>query len=492
MATLLTAFSTQAIAPTPLFGITRSLTPPPGNPSNIADLARRLASETQPRQGPRLPTQARFETILALGTSPTTSGQLSWKTVLTGGRWAWESRSARPELGNPGNPAGPDVHVAGIRAEGQLAYDLALHTIKRAQAIIPTGGSAPGWIVTTGGDNWDEPAPDVTGTVSAVMLETVAAFCDTPELGLAAIPIPQPTDSVQNSVNQIASTLGLPAPTINVANEDQIRPRVQREIVTAKFGQRDALWALRRAIGQAREFIYIESPMFARTARPSGTPKAHEIDLVEVIRQRLADNPRLKVMVCVPRLPDFTPEKANWVRAALKHRKEAIETLTTQDRNRVAAFHPIGFPGRSAVMRSTVAIVDDIWCLVGTSHFRRRGMTFDGAVDVVSVDRSISDSYSSGISRFRQELMAAKLGVEIPASPETASALWIRLNQPEAAFDAIADLLQQGGLGRCTPVWAGPTDTSVIEQTANIADPDGVDETGSNLLSLLGALLLDE
>jgi hypothetical protein len=75
MATLLTAFSTQAIAPTPLFGIPRSLTPPPGNPSNIADLARRLASETQPRQGPRLPTQARFETILALGTSPTTSGQ---------------------------------------------------------------------------------------------------------------------------------------------------------------------------------------------------------------------------------------------------------------------------------------------------------------------------------------------------------------------------------------------------------------------------------
>jgi NAD(P)-dependent dehydrogenase (short-subunit alcohol dehydrogenase family) len=32
-----------------------------------------------------------------------------------------------------------------------------------------------------------------------------------------------------------------------------------------------------------------------------------------------------------------------------------------------------------------------------------------------------------------------------------------------------------GGLGRCSPVWAGPTDTSVILQSDAIADPDGVD-----------------
>lgn len=491
MAALLASLSTRAIAPTPLFGIPRSLTPPPGTPSSIVDLVRRLASETQPRQGPRLPTQARFETILALGTSPAPAQQLSWKAVLTGARWSWESRCAQPEWGNPGNPAAADVHATGIRCDGQLAYDLALHALKRSQAIIPTGSSSPGWIVTTGGDNWDEPPADTTGTVAAAMLETVAAFCDTPELGLSAVPIPQPTDSVQNSVNQIADALGITPPTINVANEDQIRPRVQREIVTAKFGQRDALWALRRALGQARELIYIESPTFARTARPGGSPRPHEIDLVEVIRQRMADNPRLKVIICVPRLPDFIADKANWVRAALSRRKTAIETLTAQDRNRVAAFHPIGFPGRSAVLRSTTVIVDDVWSLVGTSHLRRRGMTFDGAVDVVSIDRAIAQGYSSGIAQFRQELMAAKLGVELPTTPDTASALWVRLGRPESAFDAIADLLQQGGLGRCSPIWAGPTDTSVLPQADNIADPDGVDDDGSTLLGLLGSLLLE-
>ena len=46
--------------------------------------------------------------------------------------------------------------------------------------------------------------------------------------------------------------------------------------------------------------------------------------------------------------------------------------------DRVAMFHPVGFPGRTAFIRTTSVIVDDVWCLVGAAHFRRRGMTFDG------------------------------------------------------------------------------------------------------------------
>jgi hypothetical protein len=195
------------------------------------------------------------------------------------------------------------------------------------------------------------------------------------------------------------------------------------------------------------------------------------------------------VILCVPRLPDFAPDKAPWVRTALAHRKEAIGVLTTQDRQRVAAFHPIGFPGRTAAIRSTVVIVDDVWCLVGTSHFRRRGMTFDGATDIVSIDRSIVAGYSSTISRFRHELLAAKLGVDVPASPSAASAFWIRLAEAESAFNVLVELLQQGGLGRCSPVWAGPTDTNVLPQSDDVADPDG--STGTNFMTLFSSLLSD-
>jgi hypothetical protein len=175
------------------------------------------------------------------------------------------------------------------------------------------------------------------------------------------------------------------------------------------------------------------------TARPAGPPLPHEIDLVDRLRARMQANPRLKVMLCVPRMPDFVAAKANWVRAALAHRKQAIETLTAQDRKRVAAFHPIGFPGRPTAIRSTVVIVDDVWALVGTSHFRRRGMTFDGGVDVVSIDRAFGPRGTSvGIARFRQELLANRLGVTIPAGPGASSALWTRLAEPESTFDVLA------------------------------------------------------
>jgi hypothetical protein len=457
----------------------------------VIELVRTLANESvAPRQGPRLPTQARFDTVFALGAAPAAGQPLAWQAVLSGARWTLETRSSQPELGDPGNPAGPDVHAAGVRVGGQLAYDLALHAIKRAQPMVPMGAGTPGWIVMTGGDNWDDPAPDAGGTIAGAMLETIAPFCDSPELSF--LPVPQPGDSVQGAVDALANRLGVPSPGITVGNEQRLLRQVQREIVTAKSGQRDALWSLRRALRQAREFVYIEGPAFGRTARPAGAPLAHEVDLVELLRAGLQANPRLKVAICVPRMPDFAETKANWVRAALAQRKQAIETLTTQDRQRVAAFHPIGFPGRAALIRSTVVIVDDVFALVGTSHVRRRGMTFDGGCDVASIDRALNaQGRSAAIARFRQELMAAKLGIAVPNGPANSSALWTRLGEPDSAFDVLADLLAAGGQGRCSPVFAGPTDNRVIPQTDQVSDPDGVDSDGSGLLSLFKTLLIE-
>ena len=487
MAALLDSLGMRAICPVPLFGLPRPAPPAGGTPTSVLDLVRRLASEGQPRQGPRLPTQARFDTALVIGTNPAAGQPLAWQALVTGARWAPETRSARPELGDPGNPAGPDIHAAGVACAGRLAWDVARHAVRRAQPILPLGAGIPGWLVAMGGDNWNQPAADTAGSIAAVALETVAAICDTPELAAPGIPAPQPGDTIQGLVNSVANAMGVPPPTINVANGARLVSEVQREIVTAKSGRRDALWALRRALGQARELVYVESPMFARTARPGATPAAHEIDLVEVLRAQMAANPRLKIVICVPRLPDFAPDKGPWLRAALQHRKEAIETLTSQDRDRVAAFHPIGFPGRHAAIRSTVVIIDDVFCLTGTSHFRRRGMTFDGALDIAAIDRTLAEGYSAAIRTFRQQLMAAKLGVEAPTAPAGASALWVRLARPESAFDAVADLLAQGGLGRCSPVWAGPTDTNVIPQTADVADPDGAN--GAQFLTLFASLL---
>ncbi len=477
----------RGIAGSPLFGIPRTTALPSIGTAPLA-FVRALASETQPRQGPRLPTMMRFDTVLAVGTAAAANTPLAWSAILSGARLSGEARSARPDLANPGNPAGPDILATGIHCEGFLARDLALHAVKRAQPIIPLGGGISGWVVATGGSNWNAPAADTTGTVAAAMLETVAAVCDSPELSL--LPDPQQGDSVQGLVDAAAGALGVGTVPVNLANANEIVRRVQREITTAKHGQRDALWALRRAFGQARELIYIETPGLARTARPGASPAAHEIDLIDVIRAQLVANPGLKVVICTPRLPDFDASRAGWGRRAFLQRKEALLDLTAAAQSRVAAFHPIGFPGRASPLRTTTIMVDDVWCLAGTSHLRRRGMTFDGAADVASIDRQMRRGYSASIARFRQALMAARLGVDAPATPAAATALWVRLAEPASAFGVCAELLAEGGAGRLTPVWAGPADNAVLPQTDDVADPDGA--AGASFATFIAAAVSGE
>jgi len=493
VATLVAGAGFTSIAPSTTFGIPQT-TPaiaPPGAGASLATWVRWLANESGwPRIGPHLPTQTRFETVLALGAVTAAGAPYTFNAILSGARYAWESRCASPELGNPGNPAGPDVHATGVRVGGQLAYDLAFHALKRCQSIIPTGAGAPGWFAQTMGDNWNVPPADPAPAAGApymagVMLETVSAITDSPELSL--LPVPAETDTIQSLVNTVTSAFSLTPGSIAVSatNEARLRHQFQREVATAARGQRDAMWSLARAVSEAREYVFIESPMFARTALAADQ---HLVDLVDLLVTRLGGNPLLKVMISLPRLPDFDPSNPPFVRAAFRDRKAALETLQTAAGDRVAAFHPIGFPGRSVVGRSTVVLVDDVYALVGTSHWRRRGMTFDGGCDVATLDRRLDDrGASSAVARFRQSLMASRLGIPQPASAAVSTALWTRLAEPESAFDLVRDLLASGGLGRCTPVYAGPTDTSVIPELTAKIDPNGLESP--SLPALLGSLI---
>jgi hypothetical protein len=213
---------------------------------------------------------------------------------------------------------------------------------------------------------------------------------------------------------------------------------------------------------------------------------------VSLLGQRLTNVPRLKLIICVPRLPDFTPAKANWVRAAFAQRAAAITKLVQAAPGQVVAFSPVGFPGRWSAIRSTAMLVDDVYALVGTSHFRRRGMTFDGGVSVASMDRQLDGwGVSASIASFRQMLVARKLGVDVPSGPAATTALWTRLARPESMFAALGELLSEGGQGYCSPVWAGPTDSTVIPQTDDISDPDGLDASANALLGLYEAVILE-
>ena len=488
--------SMQGISEAPLFGIPRTVAPPPSTPTNLRDLVLSLAAEPSPRKAPRLPTMARFETIAATGSTAGAppDGTLLWQAVLTGARWAGESRSSMHADGNPGNPAGPDVHAPGLSVSGALAYDLAVHALKRAQPIIPlpasNAGTVLGWVATSGGNNFNVPsdAANVANTDAGVMLETVAVGCETP--WLESLTPPPSGNTINQMIQNAATAMGLPAPaiTVSVANEPRLQREVRREFFAAKHGFRDAQWALRRAFSEARELVYIESPQFAMTARPAVEgPKNYEVDLVAVLAERLAAHGALRVVICTPRLSDFADDYRTFHRQHYAARLEAYLELRKKAPDRVLLFHPVGFPGRTAYIRTTSVIVDDVWSLVGATHFRRRGMTFDGSVAIASYDRQITDGYSTKVRNYRRDLMAAKLQIPAPVGGQPLSGEWVRLGRPASAFDVVHDLLEQGGYGRIQPIWPGPSDTSVLPAQPDVADPDG--SNGVTVFTTLAGML---
>ena len=488
----------QGVGESPLFGIPRTASPPATPPANLLDLVLSLASEPSPRNAPRLPTMGRLETIAATGTTgPGTQpvGSLLWQAVLSGSRWAAESRSAQHADGNPGNPGGPDVHAPGIQASGALAYDLAIHALKRAQPLIPlptsNAGTVLGWVVMSAGDNLDVPSDlaNTANTGTGVLLETVAVGCDTP--WLSNFTPPPPGNTINQMIQNAASAMGVPAPalTVGVNNEPRLQREVRREFFAAQQGFRDAQWSLRRAFAEARELVYIESPQFAITARPSGAPQPFEVDLVAELAARLTSHPNLRVIICTPRFSDFAHNFRTFHRQHYAARMEAFGNLQAAAKDRVLLFHPVGFPGRTAYIRTTSVIVDDVWCLVGATHFRRRGMTFDGSAAIASYDRQITDGYSTKVRNYRRALMAAKLHVPAPATGQPLDGEWVRLGKPISAFDVVNDLLAQGGYGRIQSIWPGPpaADNSVLPAQAEVADPDG--SNGVTIFNTLAGML---
>lgn len=488
----------KSVAPVPIFGTTPDDVPDSASATPV-DAARALASETAPRQGPRHPTMGRLEamTVTGIGDAGAFSTGLSWEGVLSGALWARETVSASHRTGNPGNPAGRDVHVGGVRAIGTLAYDMARHAVRRVQPVIPLPGGpppdqAPGWVAFSGGENMEPPerngAVPAGATSSGVLLQTVAAIAETPELSLLPPSNPLASNTpidLQTVINDIASQLGVPAPSINVANGNRLLNELRREYILAEHGARDGLWSLARAFGEAEELVYVETPGLARTVHPGAPAGSVTIDLIQTLIQRLGARPKLKIVLCTQRETDFKP--APFVRRAIALRNEAIQALQAAAPGRVVAFHPAGFPGRATQLPTTTIVVDDVYSFTGATHLRRRGISFDGSASIASVDHGILDGYSAKVRGQRILSMAARLGIAATDGAGLPVPNFTRLQRPAAAFSLIQDLVEQQGLGFLETNWEGPSDGTVLPQSVDVTDPDG--SAGGSLGALLAALL---
>jgi hypothetical protein len=413
-------------------------------------------------------------------------------------------------MANPGAVGAHEVHAPGVAVSSQLGFDLWVAAAHRARPVVPTADVAtlPGlpnnWVLLQATANSAPPsAPTAPSTVAGAVLQTVPAFVETPELALV------PDDNVDEVTDWVTDTLG---DWVNLPNSSELKRQLVREVRSAKYGRRDAQWALRRAIQHARELVYIETPLFGATSHADdGAPTDSKaaVDLVSELNNRLNAEPRLRVVILVPREIPFTDAYAPWSMYFHAARAAAANTLngtgSTVDspngpRPRVIIAHPMGAPGRPQVIRTTTVVVDDVWCLTGTSSWSRRGLTFDGGTDLVLADWQLDRGAGTSIRAHRKALMAAHLGVgpgttgvgggALPSAVGAPTADWVRLHEPVSAHEAFADVLAAGGQGKLLPLWSGPDSSSpgsVIAHLPNVADPDGRD--GASAVVAIAAAL---
>jgi len=481
----------------------------------VQSVVRQMTTDQNPRQAPRLPTMARTEALLALQL-PSSSGTDLYRAVLTGGWLTREADSHSLRLGNPAAAGEHEVQAPGIAASSQLGFDLWVAAAHRARPLVPTadvagplsGGPNAGlpvdWVMLQANTTSVPPAPpSAPSTIAASVLQTVPAYVETPELALI------PDDDLPAVQNFITSTL---PNYLTVPNQTEIDRQVLREVRSCKNGRRDAQWALRRAIRHARELVYVETPLVSPTKASAGGPSdsAAAVDIWTELANRLSVEPRLRVVILVPRVPPFATGYEPWSMFFYAARWNVLQTLELaagslpsadgKPRPRVVVAHPMGVPGRPLVIRTTTVIVDDVWMSSGTSSLSRRGLTFDGANDVVLTDWQLDRGASSAIRAHRKALMAAHLGVgpgtagvgggAAPSPAGVPYADYVRLHQPVSAHEAFADVMAAGGLGKLLPLWAGPdplAPDAVIPHPAEVADPDG--RGGATLVTTIASAI---
>jgi hypothetical protein len=433
------------------------------DPSDILKNIIVLASNTDYRQAPRFPTMARRDLLVAGKSSVT-----DWQGVIAGGRLTPETHSANSRLGGPGSPGGRETQIVGISTgDGRLAYDIARMAFRRTTGILGRIGDLLG----IGSNRWEIPIePDEAhGSIAGALLQTVSYFCETPEMELIKSTLDDPSQTIPHQLDQLVpwiNSFTQPYLTIAVQGDsiDRLLDELYRELISSCYGRRDAQWALQQAIGDARQFIYIESPGFCNTGvSPPDPPALPDLpphpnstaDLIQCINDRIIEAPGLHVIICTPKYPDVGPGYESFGFYEAASRKDKIDSLHPE---RTVAFHPIGFPGRYSRLESTVVIVDDIWAMVGSSTFRRRGLTFDGGSDLVFTDTDLARGRSPAIAEFRRNLMANRLGIKIPGSPsQSRESGYVRLNDGGEAFYLIREILSTGGAGKIEPLWDGTT-----------------------------------
>ncbi len=149
-------------------------------------------------------------------------------------------------------------------------------------------------------------------------------------------------------------------------------PARLRRYPFAPLGERSIAHAYRKSFGQARSLIYLEDQYL--WSRP----------VSDLLAQALADNPKLHVIVVVPRYPDRDGRITR--EPALLGRYDAVRACARAGGDRFAVYDLENHAGTPVYVHAKTAVVDDVWAIIGSDNLNRRSWSHDSELSIAVLD----------------------------------------------------------------------------------------------------------
>ena len=140
----------------------------------------------------------------------------------------------------------------------------------------------------------------------------------------------------------------------------------------ARDGERSVARGYAKALRRARRLVYVEDQYLWSS------------DVAEVFAAALRREPRLQLVVVVPRFPE-QDGRVGLVAATLGHAR-ALEMVTEAGGDRVQVFDVENHEGEPVYVHSKICVVDDVWATVGSDNFNRRSWTHDSELTAAVLD----------------------------------------------------------------------------------------------------------
>jgi hypothetical protein len=145
-------------------------------------------------------------------------------------------------------------------------------------------------------------------------------------------------------------------------------PARLRRYPFAPLGERSIASAYRRAFAQAKRLVYLEDQYL------------WSLPVARVIGRSLRENPRLHVVVLVPRYSDHSgPVKTP---PAHLGRQEALRLCAQAGGERFAVYDLENEEGTPVYVHAKVCVIDDVWAMVGSDNLNRRSWTHDSELSI--------------------------------------------------------------------------------------------------------------